>query len=436
MRNQLSTSDRIAFSKELASRIESPQSFLRKKGDILKAGTAGQSTSELPLIAEFLVRNGEFATFLNALRKAALHPGLTLLLMALEDIIAFNFTVFTSREYDELESVLPRLEQRLVELNQRPKPSSTEDKNTVHHVSRELAEMFAPLREAIRRAKYFYVQRGLQVSKRETIPDMSTTPLPNTISASAPTLAELQQLPRERQALLLLRRLAHLYPKGQSFARSNCGLDSHLGPDPYGLVTGYPREVQKAAIQYLLGVPWQELERQHFIYPTISDQGFVEITDDGWAVVSSALNIQSPNRVVIEALMFLHRDLQGYSHYFRESKLKEAVAAAFTRVENRLNEIRDSQDSGSQVATSGTALPHKLYERGVLKFPHAALAASNPQARSAYEQSSKNYLSAGIGWFRNSYNHKPHNLPALSPEETLELLFVASNMLRLIEQSL
>ena len=84
---------------------------------------------------------------------------------------------------------------------------------------------------------------------------------------------------------------------------------------------------------------------------------------------------------------------------------------------------------------AGVSLPHKLFETGDLKFPFASLAAGNPKGRDAYSQQLKNLLASGVGWFRNSFAHEPHNLPDLDAAETLELLFVASYMLRIIDRS-
>ena len=175
-------------------------------------------------------------------------------------------------------------------------------------------------------------------------------------------------------------------------------IESHLGPDPHGLVAGYPQETQMEAIRHLLGIPWQELVRQGFIFGTNAD--FYELTEDGRTEIGKPISVYTPKRAIIEALAFLHKDLCSYEHYFRERKLKEAVAAAFGRVENRLNEVRDTPGLSTKVSASGVALPHKLYDAGALKFPYPKLAAADSQRRSAYEQALKNYLSSGIGWFR------------------------------------
>lgn len=134
----------------------------------------------------------------------------------------------------------------------------------------------------------------------------------------------------------------------------------------------------------------------------------------------------------MKALAFMHHDLQDYAHYFNEEKLTDAVAAAFRRVENRLNEIRDNSVGLSKPA-KGVGLPYALFESGDLKFPFPRLGAMDEQARSAYKQALMNLLAAGIGWFRNSFDHEPHNIPELDDGQALECLFVASYMLRILD---
>ena len=91
------------------------------------------------------------------------------------------------------------------------------------------------------------------------------------------------------------------------------------------------------------------------------------------------------------ALPLLNPDFRGYAHYFYENKLKEAVAAAFERYENKLNELRD--DRGSM-------------------------------------------MGGALGWIRNPYEHEKHTLPDPTASEALELLFVASYLMRMLELSI
>jgi hypothetical protein len=143
-----------------------------------------------------------------------------------------------------------------------------------------------------------------------------------------------------------------------------------------------------------------------------------------------------PKPTFLDALSHLHIDLQSYGHYFVEGKRKEAVGAAFGRVENRLNEIRDSSPDDSVRSVSGTSVVHKLFSSGILDLPYPKLSQANAKSQEAYREHLRAFLSSGVGWFRNSFSHEPHNLPDLSEWEALELLFIASHMLKLIDLSL
>jgi hypothetical protein len=179
--------------------------------------------------------------------------------------------------------------------------------------------------------------------------------------------------------------------------------------------------------------PWRYLINNGYI--ALAQNDFYEVTPEGLAEATTDISAIKVDRTVVEALRFLHPDLQGYEHYFREGKLKEAVTAAFMRVENRLNEIRDASSSTAAKGISGVSLPYKLFDIGDLKFPYASLAGGSTQGREGYAKQLKGLLAAGVGWFRNSFDHEPHNLPDLDEGETLELLFVASYMLRIIDRS-
>lgn len=246
------------------------------------------------------------------------------------------------------------------------------------------------------------------------------------------TLAELKSLAIQQQAMFLLARLAKSFAKEERFHKGNCSLSNSHTPNPYGLAAGFPSNETPLVIKHLLGAPWHELEKRYYIWNETGD-GWYVITDEGRAALEKGIDMHVPSRLITDALALLHKDLQGYANYFRDKKEKEAVAAAFRRVENRLNEIRDS--SGVSSGVSGVALPQKLFESGELKFPYPKLAANNDTARNAYQQHVRNFLSAGIGFFRNAFDHEPHNLPEFDETETIEHLCIASYMLRLIDRS-
>jgi hypothetical protein len=72
------------------SRISDARSFRHKYRELVKAGSWTFCSSELPLVAEFLARRGDKELLIRALGEAALSPGLTLLLMQLEEMIALH----------------------------------------------------------------------------------------------------------------------------------------------------------------------------------------------------------------------------------------------------------------------------------------------------------------------------------------------------------
>jgi hypothetical protein len=260
-------------------------------------------------------------------------------------------------------------------------------------------------------------------------------PSPNLISDVVKSLAELKQLPIHEQGVLLLKRLSFHFPKGQAFSGYNLSRQSYGITDVGSLATGFPEAEIAETVSYLMGAPWRQIDREGYIVERLTRDGFFEITPEGWAEIERDPKVFVPDGTVIAALRFLHKDLQGYEHYFLEQKRNEAVAAAFKAVENRLNVIRDVSSLPSVKTSSGVSLPHELYKGGDLKFPFPALASGNVKSRAAYEQHLRGFLAAGVGWFRNAFDHEPHNLPSLGEVEALEHLFVASYMLHLIDLS-
>jgi hypothetical protein len=79
-------------------------------------------------------------------------------------------------------------------------------------------------------------------------------------------------------------------------------------------------------------------------------------------------------------------------------------------------------------AASGHPLVYRLFAEGEL----VRLALG---AKDAYEKGLTGILSGALEWIRNPYTHQKHELPDPTPSETLELLFVASYLMRLLELS-
>jgi hypothetical protein len=241
-----------------------------------------------------------------------------------------------------------------------------------------------------------------------------------------PTLKDLKGLAIPKQAQLLLRRLATQYPHvDMTFGKMNYALLPHAT----GLASGYPANEVVAVKDLLLGAPWKKLEAEGFIAD--NGQGFFHVTTEGYEAAKDAEAVFQ-NREILDALKLLHPEFQNYGHYFYENKLAEAIAAAFERYENRLNEIRDASKNAQVMTAAGHSLVYKLFASKLLKEPYPNLG-SNPTAKEAYQQGLAGLMSSGVSWFRNARTHEKHNLPVPSPQEALELLFVASYLMRMLD---
>lgn len=159
--DQVQEQDRPFLFEYLRSRILDAVSYRHNAGPVLGAGSWARCGSELPLIAEFLVRRGDKQLFIKALSDAAPGPGLTLLMMQLEKMIAFNFTLFTDAEYTRMPTAIASVRKAIADLVRRPRPGSAIESNTVHHVCREIPGLCDRVLEACRKAQFFYVKSSL-----------------------------------------------------------------------------------------------------------------------------------------------------------------------------------------------------------------------------------------------------------------------------------
>ncbi len=227
------------------------------------------------------------------------------------------------------------------------------------------------------------------------------------IASVARTLDGLRSMSIQQQALLLLRRLATQFPPPQTFGKMNFQLQA------YGqmLTGGFPPMETIAARDYLLAAPWQFLVSHGLIRD--NGQGFYCVTDDGLSAAKNS-DVVAVDMAISASIELLDPVLRGYAHYFRENKLKEAVAAAFEIYENRLNEVRDRSRNVSVKNSQGKDLVYALFNAKKLKMPYPKL---NPARRAAYQQGLTGIMSGALGWIRNAYTHEKHHLPDLKPEE-------------------
>jgi hypothetical protein len=156
--DQVREQDRTWLFTSLRSRISDASCYRHKTGTAV--GSWILCTSELPLIAEFLVRRGD-KNFVYAITGAVPSPGLSLLLIQLERMIAFNYTVFTDQEYTSIPNALTGIRMAVAELTKRPQPQSTIESNILYHVEREVPDLCDRVTEACRKARFFYVKGSL-----------------------------------------------------------------------------------------------------------------------------------------------------------------------------------------------------------------------------------------------------------------------------------
>ena len=159
--NQVPSENRQEWLAPLCSRISNPQSYRHTSSEVLGAGAWKCCTSELPLVAEFLVRHGKKQLFIPALSDAAASPGLTLLLVQIEEMIALNFTSFTDEEYAQLPKAIAAVRRTVADLDKRPKPSSTLESNVIYHVRKEAPGYCDSVVEGCRKARYLYLKGSL-----------------------------------------------------------------------------------------------------------------------------------------------------------------------------------------------------------------------------------------------------------------------------------
>jgi hypothetical protein len=159
--DQLHEHDRPALFGIVFSRMSDTRSYRHKPGPVLGTGSWTRSSSELPLVAEFVVRRGDKQRFIAALSESAASPGLTLLLIQLSEMIALNFTLFTDHEYQQIPTAIATVRRTVDNFVARAKPGSTTESNTVYHMRHELPQVCDSILEECRKARYLYVKGSL-----------------------------------------------------------------------------------------------------------------------------------------------------------------------------------------------------------------------------------------------------------------------------------
>jgi hypothetical protein len=136
--SELDAGGRERFIAALCCHIAGAGTYQVTKGDVLGTGSWRRTTSELPLITEFLIRQGYTKELLAALPRAPLRPGLTMLLLQLEEIIAFDFTLLADSDYATLRDLLPAFSAKIDQLRRETRVSDVMESNIRYHLVQEV----------------------------------------------------------------------------------------------------------------------------------------------------------------------------------------------------------------------------------------------------------------------------------------------------------
>ena len=128
-------------------------------------------TSDLPLVLEFLVRNGGKAYFFSVLENSRIQfiPGHILLFMQLEELIAFNYSQFTDSEYERLSCAIEKLGTKAAAEAQNDRARNVHDVRWPEVGSISGSGLLDAIQkscngivEQSRKARYFYLKGSLE----------------------------------------------------------------------------------------------------------------------------------------------------------------------------------------------------------------------------------------------------------------------------------
>ena len=164
---EIQPDERPLFLDHLRRRILDPTSFVVVGEEMLGKGQTSRTNSNLPLVAEFLVRHGENRGFLTALAKAPLRPALTRLLLHLEEMIALDYRLFSDEDYDELWHSMVRINSSLKELRQAMRISDVTESNYRFHVCKEGPILCDSIAAQSKQAKYLRLVAATPLKSNE-----------------------------------------------------------------------------------------------------------------------------------------------------------------------------------------------------------------------------------------------------------------------------
>ena len=162
---RLNENDRPAFIASVAARLASAPGCTRKTYAVSYPGWSNFS-SELPLIAEFLVRNHGKAQLIRLLWESQRIPGHAPLLRQLEEMIAFNYTLFSDSDYQSLSTVMAHISadarKKAEEQRQRNiQATRSPGLGSVAGLHWEIDASAKAIVEQCRKARYLYVKGSL-----------------------------------------------------------------------------------------------------------------------------------------------------------------------------------------------------------------------------------------------------------------------------------
>jgi hypothetical protein len=151
---ELAAIDQDSFLLSLSKRISGKDVFRVTGTNVLGMGKTDRTVSELPLIAEFLVRHGAAANLLKSLPAAPLRPALTRLLVHLEEMICLDYRLFTDDEYDHIQRSVLGIKHEMESLDMRVRFPDTRESNYRFHVHDEGPRLCDAVAAQCRQAKY------------------------------------------------------------------------------------------------------------------------------------------------------------------------------------------------------------------------------------------------------------------------------------------
>ena len=172
---RLTATDKSRFIDFILGRLTSPEAFARLDLPILQTGKWNTCTSETPLIAEFLIRQGIADALIERLRAVPYTPALTQLLLQLRTIVAWDFRRLTSSQLGVLAVEASYIAQQARSTAQAdrealrkqsardPMSVPAASKNTREYVLREVPEVADVLVEQCREARFLYLRESLTV---------------------------------------------------------------------------------------------------------------------------------------------------------------------------------------------------------------------------------------------------------------------------------